>query len=72
FALGYIVGLVAVFAPGGVLVREAAFVALLTPVIGSGAAVALSVASRIQLTLTETAAALAALLLEKRVQGGGG
>jgi hypothetical protein len=70
FALGYIVGLVALFAPGGIGVREAAFVALLTPLIGAGAAVALSVASRVLLTLTEAAAAMAALLAEKSLRGG--
>jgi hypothetical protein len=69
FALGYILGLAAVFAPGGIVVREAAFVALLTPVVGSGAALALSLASRVQLTLTEAGAALLALAVERRLQG---
>jgi uncharacterized membrane protein YbhN (UPF0104 family) len=70
FALGYILGLAALFAPGGVLVREAAFVALLTPLVGSGSALALTLASRVQLTLTEAAAALAALAVERSSQGG--
>ena len=66
FAAGYIVGLLALFAPGGVGVRELVFVAMLTPVMGSGGAVALSVASRLLLTLTESGAALVALALGGR------
>ena len=59
FALGYILGWLALFAPGGVGVRELVFVGLLAPALGSGGAVAVSVASRILLTATEaTAAAL--------------
>ncbi len=61
FAAGYIVGLLAVFAPGGVGVREAVLVALLTPRIGPGQALALAVASRLLLTLCEVVAALAVL-----------
>lgn len=72
FALGYILGLAALFAPGGVVVREAAFVALLTPLVGSGSAIALSLASRLQLTLTEAVAALLALAATRRPQGGPG
>jgi len=71
FAAGYIVGLLALFAPGGVGVRELVFVAMLTPLIGSGGAVALSVASRILLTVTELCAALAALALGARSKEGG-
>ncbi len=65
FGAGYIVGLLALFAPGGIGVRELVLVALLSPVIGSGAALALSVASRLLLTGTEVTAALAALWLSK-------
>lgn len=72
FALGYILGLAALFAPGGVLVREAALVALLTPLIGPGGAVALSLASRVQLTLAEAVAALLALAAQSRPQGDDG
>ena len=57
FALGYIAGLLALFAPGGVGVREAAFGLLLAPVMGPGSAVGLSVASRLLLTVMEVAAA---------------
>jgi uncharacterized membrane protein YbhN (UPF0104 family) len=59
FAAGSILGWLALFAPGGVGVRELVFIGLLTPYLGSGGAVALSVASRILLTVTEVSAALA-------------
>ncbi len=65
FALGYILGLLALFAPGGVGVREVVLIGLLTPALGGGGAVALSVASRILLTLTEVAAPLGALLITR-------
>src|SRR5207237_1177238 len=39
FALGYILGLLALFAPGGVGVRELVLVGLLAPFLGSGGAV---------------------------------
>jgi glycosyltransferase 2 family protein len=63
FALGYILGLLALFAPGGVGVRELVFIGLLAPALGSGGAVALSVASRVLLTLCEAVAPLGALLM---------
>jgi len=63
FALGYIVGLLALFAPGGVGVRELVFIGLLTPTLGSGGAVALSVGSRVLLTLCEAVAPLGVLLI---------
>jgi uncharacterized membrane protein YbhN (UPF0104 family) len=66
FALGYILGLLALFAPGGVGVRELVFIGLLTPSLGSGGAVALSVGSRVLLTLCEAAAPLGVLLLTGR------
>ncbi len=66
FALGYVLGLLALFVPGGVGVRELVYVGLLTPFLGSGGAIALSLASRIQLTLVEAAAGLGALFIGKR------
>lgn len=66
FALGYIVGLLALLVPGGLGVRELVYIGLLTPYLGSGGAVALSLASRLELTLTEAAAGLGALLLGGR------
>jgi SAM-dependent methyltransferase len=68
FTLGYILGLLALFAPGGVGVRELVLVGLLAPFLGSGGAVALSVASRVLLTLTEALAALLTLPLRHRPQ----
>lgn len=64
FALGYVLGIVAVFAPGGMVVRDLALVGFLTPILGSGGALAVSLASRVQLTLTEAGAAGVALLLK--------
>ena len=68
FTLGYILGLLALFAPGGVGVRELVLVGLLAPFVGTGGAVAVSVASRVLLTLTEAAAALLTLPLRTRPQ----
>ena len=64
FALGYVMGLIAVIAPGGLGVRDLALVGFLAPFLGSGGALALSLASRVHLTLTETGAAGIALLLK--------
>jgi hypothetical protein len=66
FAAGYLVGLVSLFAPGGVGVREAMYLALITPLAGGGAALTLTVGSRLLLTATEIVAALAALALTGR------
>ncbi len=63
FAAGYILGLIALFAPGGVGIREGVFLALLTPALGAGGAIALSLASRVVLTLVEALAGLGALLI---------
>ena len=68
FTLGYILGLLALFAPGGVGVRELVLVGLLAPFLGSGGAVAVSIASRVLLTLTEAVAALLTLPLRHRPQ----
>jgi hypothetical protein len=57
FALGYVMGIIAVFAPGGMVVRDLALVGFLTPFLGSGGALAVSLASRVQLTLTEVGGA---------------
>jgi len=68
FAAGYLAGLIALFAPGGVGVREAVYLAMLAPHVGGGGAVALAVGSRLLLTLTEimSAALAAALRTTKR------
>jgi hypothetical protein len=49
-------------------VRELVLIGMLTPALGSGGAVALSVASRVLLTLMEAAAALVTLPLRHRPQ----
>ena len=58
FTLAYLAGLVAVFAPGGLVVRESLVVLLLQGVLGPKVALALALASRLLLTLTELGAAL--------------
>jgi len=68
FALGYILGWLALFAPGGVGVRELVLIGLLTPPLGSGGALAVSVASRLLLTALEAAAALITLPVRSRPQ----
>jgi uncharacterized membrane protein YbhN (UPF0104 family) len=69
FALGYILGLLALFAPGGAGVREVTFIALLTPTLGAGPAIGLSLASRLVLTLTEAAGGIVALIGSRSTQG---
>jgi uncharacterized membrane protein YbhN (UPF0104 family) len=68
FAVGYILGWLALFAPGGVGVRELVFIGLLGPSLGGGGALALSAASRLLLTALEAAAALVTLPLRHRPQ----
>ena len=68
FTLGYVLGLLALFAPGGVGVRELVLIGLLAPFLGSGGAVAVSLASRVLLTLLEAAAALLTFPLRHRPQ----
>lgn len=63
FTGSYLAGVIAVFAPAGLLVREAALISVLTPVVGGGDAVILAVASRIWLTALEIAAGLVVLAL---------
>ena len=54
---------------GGAGVREVTFVALLTPALGAGPAIGLSLASRLVLTLTEAAGGIAALVWTRSSQG---
>ena len=65
FTASYLVGLVALFAPGGVGPREGILVLLLTPSTGARVALALAIASRLLLTITELGAALPFLLLPR-------
>jgi hypothetical protein len=66
FTLGYVLGLLALFAPGGVGVREVVLISLLTPTMGAGGAVAWTLASRVELTLVEAGAGLVAALSGRR------
>jgi len=65
FTLSYILGTLALFAPGGIGVREVVLISLLTPYLGSGGAVATSVGSRVLLTIGEVGAALIAIALAR-------
>ncbi len=65
FAASYVVGLVAVFAPAGLGARESLFVLLLLDPLGPKLAVALALASRVLLTITELGAAAPFLLVRK-------
>jgi uncharacterized membrane protein YbhN (UPF0104 family) len=58
FAAAYTVGFVMLIAPGGVGPRESVFVLLTMPIVGPKAALALAVASRLQLTALELGVAL--------------
>jgi glycosyltransferase 2 family protein len=69
FTLSYLVGLVAVFAPAGVGPRESVFVLVLQGPLGLKVAVALAVASRILLTITELGAAVPFLITRKGAAG---
>jgi hypothetical protein len=53
FTGSYLAGVIAVFAPAGLFVREAALISVLTPVLGGADAVILAIASRIWLTALE-------------------
>ena len=63
FTGSYLAGVIAVFAPAGLFVREAALISVLTPVVGGGDAVILAVASRIWLTALEIIAGAIVLAL---------
>ncbi len=69
FTLSYLVGLVAVFAPAGVGPRESVFVLVLQGPLGWKLAVALAVASRVLLTITELGAAVPFLVTRIGARG---
>lgn len=66
FAASYVAGLVALFAPGGLVVREGLLIVLLQGSMGLGAATALAIASRLLLTITELGAAVPFLIFRRR------
>ncbi|MEO8138045.1 MAG: hypothetical protein ABI742_00275 [Gemmatimonadota bacterium] len=65
FAASYVAGLIAVFVPGGLLVREGLLIVMLQGSLGLGAATALAVASRVLLTITELGAAVPFLIFRR-------
>ena len=66
FIGSYVAGIIAVFAPGGLGVREAAMVALLSPMTGPAPALLLAVASRLWLVALEILTALGVLAWHRR------
>lgn len=62
FTGSYLVGLLALFAPGGIGPRESVLLLLLAPTLGPKLAVGLAIASRLQLTATELGVAAPFLL----------
>jgi uncharacterized membrane protein YbhN (UPF0104 family) len=65
FALGWLAGMIVVFAPGGIGVREAVLVGLLGPRIGHTEAIVVAGASRILLTASDLVGGTAALTLSR-------
>jgi uncharacterized membrane protein YbhN (UPF0104 family) len=65
FAISYLVGLIAVFAPAGVGPRESLFYLLLAGPVGPKLAVALALATRVLLTVTELGSAIPFLVTRK-------
>jgi hypothetical protein len=65
FTASYLAGFLALFAPGGIGVREGVFILMLQGPIGIGAATALALSSRLLLTITEFGAAVPFLLLRR-------
>ena len=66
FLSSYLVGSVAVFAPAGIGPRESTFVLLLTAPLGPKLAVAVALAHRVLMTVTELGGALPFLLASRR------
>ena len=65
FTASYLAGFLALFAPGGIGVREGVFILMLQEPIGIGAATALAIASRLLLTVTELGAAVPFLVFPR-------
>ncbi|MGB7211892.1 MAG: lysylphosphatidylglycerol synthase domain-containing protein [Gemmatimonadales bacterium] len=66
YTVSYLVGLLALFVPAGLGLRETIFTALLAPAAGLKVAAALAIASRILLTLVEIGIALPFVVLRRR------
>ncbi len=69
FVASYVAGLIVLFAPSGLVVREAALVAALTPAIGGAPALVLALGSRLWLLGVELATALGAIAAHSIVYG---
>ncbi|MDP9261491.1 MAG: lysylphosphatidylglycerol synthase domain-containing protein [Actinomycetota bacterium] len=69
FSIAWLTGLVAVFAPGGLGVREAILVALLRGRLGTADAVVLATVSRAVLTIADLLGACAGVLILRRGSG---
>lgn len=70
FVASYVAGLIVVFAPSGLVVREAAMVAALAPSVGGGAALVLAIGSRVWLLAVELLTALLVVALNALVRRG--
>lgn len=66
FTASYLAGFLALFAPGGIGVREGLFILMLQEPLGVGAATSLALASRLLLTVAELGAAVPFLALGRR------
>lgn len=66
FTASYLAGFLALFAPGGLGVREGLFILMLQGPLGIGPATALALASRLLLTITELGAAVPFLMYSPR------
>jgi hypothetical protein len=69
FVASYVAGIIVVFAPSGLVVREAALVAALGPAIGAGPALVLALASRLWLLVVELVTALGVVAVYQLVYG---
>ncbi len=64
YVASYLVGLLAVFAPGGIVVRELSLIGVLTPSIGAQPALLLAIAARLWQVLLEVLAALLVVTID--------
>ncbi|MEU4281596.1 MULTISPECIES: YbhN family protein [Nocardiopsis] len=70
YALAWTLGLLVVFAPAGLGVREAVLVVALSPVVDAGAALVVAVLSRLVMTVADVAWAGLSVLLSRRAVPG--
>jgi hypothetical protein len=69
FVASYVAGIIVIFAPSGLVVREAALVAALGPAIGGGPALVLALASRLWLLVVELLTALGVMAGDSILRG---